>query len=161
MRPGTRPRARAPRRDAAPSRRDYTGALALLEFNRKGADAQEQQDALLWIGYCACHLGNYQRAYDAYSEILTGAVQASNSQQRKLEAEGKDGEAKAGGGEAKSQAEFFEIPREVHLYAACCLFYMQMYKAGQEKSDSSSLQHDVPRGRVPESASTRRERSER
>ncbi|KAH8060651.1 hypothetical protein JL722_4764 [Aureococcus anophagefferens] len=96
--------------DAAGPGRDYTGALALLEFNRKGADAQEQQDALLWIGYCACHLGNYQRAYDAYSEILTGAVQASNSQQRKLEAEGKDGEAKAAGGEAKSQAEFFEIP---------------------------------------------------
>ena len=32
--------------------RDYTGALALLEFNRKVGEDDELH-TLLWIGYCA------------------------------------------------------------------------------------------------------------
>lgn len=89
-------------------------------------------------------------------------MQASNSQQRKLEAEGKDGEAKAAGGEAKSQAEFFEIPREVHLYAACCLFYMQMYKEAEEtvghydEEETSSLDRRVRAATTPSAIAARR-----
>ena len=74
-------------------------------------------------------MGNYQRAYDAYSEILSGAFSTANSIRRK-DAEGKKDE------EAKDvepvEAKDVEIPREVHLYAACCLFYMQMYQEAEE-----------------------------
>ncbi|KAJ1458800.1 hypothetical protein M885DRAFT_512620 [Pelagophyceae sp. CCMP2097] len=119
------------RLDEYVKKRDYTGALALLEFNRKGTDAGDQLDALLWIGYCACHLGNYQRAYDAYSEILSGAIQSSSAMRRGA----KDGDGKDDD-EAKETAaaadDDFDVPREVHLYAAVCLFYLQMYKESEE-----------------------------
>ena len=51
------------------SNRDYTGALALMEFKLKCQDG-DVKDLLLWIGYCAFHLGNYRRAEDAYKELL-------------------------------------------------------------------------------------------
>ena len=50
--------------------RDYTGALTLLEFRLKCQDG-DTKDLLLWIGYCAFHLGNYKRAEDAYRELLS------------------------------------------------------------------------------------------
>ncbi len=49
--------------------RDYTGALALLEFRLKCQDG-DTKDLLLWIGYCSFHLGNYKRAEEAYRELL-------------------------------------------------------------------------------------------
>lgn len=51
-------------------KRDYTGALTLLEFRLKCQDG-EAKDLLLWIGYCAFHIGNYKRAEEAYRELLT------------------------------------------------------------------------------------------
>jgi len=51
--------------------RDYTGALATLEFKRKtSVDPEEEVTTLLWIGYCAFHLGQYQRAFDAYQNLV-------------------------------------------------------------------------------------------
>lgn len=47
------------------AKRDYTGALTLLEFKLKCQDG-ETRDLLLWIGYCSFHLGNFKRAEDAY-----------------------------------------------------------------------------------------------
>jgi intraflagellar transport protein 56 len=49
--------------------RDYTGAMALLEFKLKCQDGN-MKDLLMWIGYAAFHLGNYKRAEDAYKELL-------------------------------------------------------------------------------------------
>lgn len=51
------------------STRDYTGALALLEFRLKCQDG-DTKDLLLWIGYCSFHLGNFKRAEDAYKELM-------------------------------------------------------------------------------------------
>jgi len=51
------------------SARDFTGALTLLEFKLKCQDG-ETKDLLLWIGYCAFHLGNFRRAEEAYKELL-------------------------------------------------------------------------------------------
>jgi intraflagellar transport protein 56 len=51
-------------------KRDYTGALTLLEFRLKCQDG-DAKDLLLWIGYCAFHIGNYKRAEEAYRELLT------------------------------------------------------------------------------------------
>uniref|UniRef100_A0A8C4P436 Intraflagellar transport protein 56 n=1 Tax=Dromaius novaehollandiae TaxID=8790 RepID=A0A8C4P436_DRONO len=42
--------------------RDFTGAIALLEFKRQVGEQEE--DADLWIGYSAFHLGDYKRALE-------------------------------------------------------------------------------------------------
>jgi intraflagellar transport protein 56 len=57
-----------PQLDDFVKNRDYTGAIALLEFNRRALD-QENPETLLWIGYCAFHIGNYQKALDAYIDL--------------------------------------------------------------------------------------------
>ena len=49
--------------------RDYTGALALLEFRLKTQDG-DIRDLLLWIGYAAFHLGNFRRAEEAYRTLI-------------------------------------------------------------------------------------------
>lgn len=49
--------------------RDYTGALALLEFRLKCQDG-DTKDLLMWIAYCSFHLGNFKRAEEAYQELL-------------------------------------------------------------------------------------------
>lgn len=49
--------------------RDYTGALALLEFRLKCQDG-DMKDLLLWIGYAAFHLGNFRRAEEVYKILL-------------------------------------------------------------------------------------------
>ena len=54
------------------SKRDFTGALALLEFERKSGDLEDEVENLMWIGYCAFHLGKYERAQEVYQELLTG-----------------------------------------------------------------------------------------
>ena len=46
-----------------------TGALTLLEFKLKCQDGSVKE-LLLWIGYCAFHLGNFSRAEHAYKELL-------------------------------------------------------------------------------------------
>jgi intraflagellar transport protein 56 len=51
------------------SNRDYTGALALLEFQLKCQDG-DTKELLMWIGYCSFHLGSFKRAEDAYKELL-------------------------------------------------------------------------------------------
>ena len=51
------------------AKRDYTGALTLLEFKLKCQDG-DTKELLNWIGYCAFHLGNFRRAEDAFKELL-------------------------------------------------------------------------------------------
>jgi len=50
-------------------KRDYVGAVTLLEFKLKSKDG-DPQDLLSWIGYCAFHLGNFHRAESAFRELL-------------------------------------------------------------------------------------------
>lgn len=56
------------------NKRDYTGALTLLEFNKRSddSDANALQQTLMWIGYCAFHIGDFQRALAAYTEVWDG-----------------------------------------------------------------------------------------
>lgn len=128
--------AKLTRLDEYISKRDYTGALALLDFNRKGADARDSVDALMWMGYCACHLGNYQRAYEAYGELL-------------------------GLGE-ESKGDDLELPHEVHLNSACCLYYMQMYKEAEEavaeydKAAALSVERTIAEKSTPAEIAKRR-----
>ena len=50
-------------------KRDYTGALALLEFKLRCQDG-DMKDLLMWIGYCSFHLGNFRRSEEAYKELF-------------------------------------------------------------------------------------------
>jgi len=51
------------------STRDFTGAVALLEFHKAHDTPIEGYPVLPWLGYCAFHLGNYTRALEAYQEL--------------------------------------------------------------------------------------------
>ncbi|XP_026553308.1 intraflagellar transport protein 56 isoform X2 [Pseudonaja textilis] len=54
------------------TQRDFTGAIALLEFKRQVGEQEE--DADLWIGYCAFHLGDYKRALEEYEDLTKGSA---------------------------------------------------------------------------------------
>ena len=88
--------------------RDYTGAAALLEFNRQ-AEEGKQEDTLNWLAYCYFHLGEYKKALDAYEEMLRN---------------------RAGG-------------EEVHLYAACCMYFLQMYKQAESEAEKCTSDDDT------------------
>ncbi|XP_046736835.1 intraflagellar transport protein 56 isoform X2 [Diprion similis] len=47
-------------------KRDYTGALTLLEYN---GNEKNSINTDLWIGYCAFHLGDYKRAAKVYENM--------------------------------------------------------------------------------------------
>jgi len=95
--------------------RDYQGALTLLDFNRRAEDDDETK-TLMWIGYCAFHLGAHQKAFDAYQEIV--AQESATSRETK--------DAAADGEEP--------FPSEIFLYQACCLYYLQMYAEAEKKT---------------------------
>ncbi|CAM4620852.1 unnamed protein product [Leuciscus chuanchicus] len=56
-----------PRLEDYLNQRDYLGALTLLEFQRNGGESVEHAD--LWIGFCAFHLGDHQRAMEEYKAL--------------------------------------------------------------------------------------------
>ncbi|KAK2575113.1 hypothetical protein KPH14_008838 [Odynerus spinipes] len=47
-------------------KRDYIGALTLLEFNSSSGSSLESE---LWMGYCTFHLGDYKRAATVYENL--------------------------------------------------------------------------------------------
>lgn len=109
-------------------KRDYTGAIAILEFQLKTEEddnAVEKNRLRMWIAYCASHLGLYQKAYDAYLEL----------------------QPVSSGGEGKEEkgGENFD-EREVALHKGCCLYYLQMYKEATDealKGSTSELQNRI------------------
>ena len=46
-------------------RRDYTGALGILEFEQANGKTDDQTKQ--WIAYCCFHLGEHQKALDIYN----------------------------------------------------------------------------------------------
>uniref|UniRef100_A0A1I7ZQK1 TPR_REGION domain-containing protein n=1 Tax=Steinernema glaseri TaxID=37863 RepID=A0A1I7ZQK1_9BILA len=50
-------------------RRDYTGAMAMLEFKRK--DEPQNITNNLWLGHCAFHAGEYTKALEVYEWMLS------------------------------------------------------------------------------------------
>jgi len=95
-------------------KRDFTGALALLEFQRRNGDnidsEEDEIELLMWIGYCAFHLGKYERAQEVYTELMSGNL-------------GK-------------------CPPDVPLYLACVYYYMQEYKEAAETAND--IKKDSP-----------------
>eukprot|EP00736_Rhodelphis_marinus_P004432 Rmarinus@m.5735 len=79
-------------------KRDWRGAIALLEFQRHTEDFNDQ--TLPWLGYCYFHLGDHSKAAATYDELLKNA----------------------------------EPESPFHLYKACCLFFLGMYKEALEEA---------------------------
>lgn len=81
----------SPRRPQAPKkkptlvsfidRRDYVGALTLLDFEMTGGGPVDDAalgglgggSALEWLAFCAFHAGDFQRACDAYDQLAKDA----------------------------------------------------------------------------------------
>ncbi|XP_076235055.1 tetratricopeptide repeat domain 26 [Calliopsis andreniformis] len=57
---------RIPKLEEFLEKRDYTGALTLLEFNNNSENNLKSE---LWMGYCAFHLGDYKRAATIYENL--------------------------------------------------------------------------------------------
>jgi intraflagellar transport protein 56 len=55
------------------SKRDFTGALAVLDFKRRSGESDA--DTLEWIGYCAWHSGDFERALETFDELVTASPQ--------------------------------------------------------------------------------------
>uniref|UniRef100_A0A1B6CQU3 Tetratricopeptide repeat protein 26 n=2 Tax=Clastoptera arizonana TaxID=38151 RepID=A0A1B6CQU3_9HEMI len=51
-------------------KRDYTGAITILEFDQNSGKGTELTEE--WLGYCAFHLGDYKRALNQYLTISHG-----------------------------------------------------------------------------------------
>ena len=78
--------------------------LHSLQKRRNGDNTEEEEiETLMWIGYCAFHLGKYERAQEVYMELMTG--------------------------------DLGKCPKEVPLYLACVYYYMQMYKEAQDSAN--------------------------
>jgi len=51
-------------------RRDYAGALAILEFNKRAGETEDLRETLQWIGYTAFHLGDMKKSLETYQSLL-------------------------------------------------------------------------------------------
>ena len=52
---------------------DWSGALGLLQFERNtqiSMGAEESEDLIMWMAYCAFHLGDYKRAAEHLDELI-------------------------------------------------------------------------------------------
>ncbi|KAF7397841.1 hypothetical protein HZH68_009063 [Vespula germanica] len=59
-------RTNVPKLEEFLEKRDYIGALTLLEFQSTSGSNLESE---LWMGYCAFHLGDYKRALTIYENL--------------------------------------------------------------------------------------------
>ncbi|CAD6192487.1 unnamed protein product [Caenorhabditis auriculariae] len=50
-------------------KRDYAGAISLLEFSQK--DGESQETTALWLGFCYFRAGDFKKASDVYENMLT------------------------------------------------------------------------------------------
>jgi len=94
-------------------RRDYAGAITLLEFERSTAAEsggsskerdQEKEDLTLeWLGYCAFHSGDMKKALDSYKLLI----------------------------EIRGE---HKVKKEIYLHMASCLYCLQMYKEAKAEA---------------------------
>ncbi|RXG60142.1 Intraflagellar transport protein 56 [Armadillidium vulgare] len=57
-------------------KRDYVGAITLLEFQRNSGKADDKLDE--WVGYCAFHLGDYKRALSEFENLTKNIKDPKN-----------------------------------------------------------------------------------
>jgi len=69
-------KAKLPKLDEFLEKRDFTGALTLLEFNRQTGDDSEENAQ--WIAYCLFHLGEYKKCLEEYKQIVATSPHVSS-----------------------------------------------------------------------------------
>eukprot|EP01013_Petalomonas_cantuscygni_P014074 TRINITY_DN288_c0_g1_i2.p1 TRINITY_DN288_c0_g1~~TRINITY_DN288_c0_g1_i2.p1 ORF type:complete len:582 (-),score=148.93 TRINITY_DN288_c0_g1_i2:91-1836(-) len=89
--------------------RDFTGAVALLEFQRRLGRQIEGKPTNPWLAYALFHLGEHDKAAAVYREMI-----ATDKEQ----------------------------DHRVHLYLACCLYFLGSYKEALEETKKGPA--DVP-----------------
>ena len=147
--------------------RDFEGALALLEFNLKSGERTDLTN--WWIGYCAFHLGRYQRAIEAYEDQLReldrpGA--GARSEGKRSDAEEKSGAAESSDARKKSMAEWPRDEQEamLNLHLACCRFYLggELRCTALQRKQKLELtaRRRLPRGARPDKGGDRRSAEE-
>ena len=122
-------------------KRDYTGAITLLQHQKAETEKQRTGEAeerrLSWLAYCHYHLGDYQKALDVYSELSERAKQPLKE---KEEEKAEDGDDDSGSATADKAAEQPAAPRasseQWQLYVACCHFYLGNYQQADTLVDS-------------------------
>ncbi|EWM26214.1 tetratricopeptide repeat protein 26 [Nannochloropsis gaditana] len=135
--------------------RDYAGALAILDFTRRmeRVDGGSTLEYLLWRAYCAFHMGEYEQALHTYEGILRGEHWASDGEGRDLKdkktqspnkghSQCTDGTAEVAGPKADTS-----LP-EVHLFRACCHYYMQQYEEAERAAMHGPLEEGGLRTRL-------------
>mmetsp|Transcript_9504 Transcript_9504/g.35258 ORF Transcript_9504/g.35258 Transcript_9504/m.35258 type:complete len:622 (-) Transcript_9504:131-1996(-) len=111
--------------------RDYTGAIAILEFHHE-ANKNIEEDPMMqnvsdlrpWIAYCAFHLGDYEKAVDLYDKL-------SDECEIKL----KDNAS------SLSSQEKVQSQKELegwNLYKACCYFFLGMYGEARDAGEKGT-----------------------
>ncbi|KAH8036455.1 hypothetical protein HPB51_000577 [Rhipicephalus microplus] len=82
-------------------KRDFTGAMALLEFTGTSSSSSQSSrlEAALWTAYCAFHLGQHRQAMRIYQELMAD----------------------------KSMPP----PLDVWSYLACCQFHLGLYREAE------------------------------
>lgn len=85
----------------------------------------------MWIGYCAFHLGDYQRAQQAYLDILKVSQRVVRASYHSC-ACGRYEEGWCLGLVVVQDYVAEDPPKEVHLFLACSLYYMQMYEEAEK-----------------------------
>eukprot|EP01060_Flectonema_neradi_P012302 TRINITY_DN19169_c0_g2_i1.p1 TRINITY_DN19169_c0_g2~~TRINITY_DN19169_c0_g2_i1.p1 ORF type:complete len:561 (+),score=85.70 TRINITY_DN19169_c0_g2_i1:80-1762(+) len=58
--------------------RDFTGAVALLEFHKQQGMTIEGYQVNPWLAYCAFHLGDYNKALEVYKELIANDDETEN-----------------------------------------------------------------------------------
>jgi len=112
--------------------RDYQGALALLEFNSR-SDAGDKLTNW-WIGYCAFHLGQFQRAIRAYDDQIE-----INNRGESYVSEAKVAEPTDESEESKMEKKPVDLSNQaLELYKACCYYYLGDYEKTQECAKKAS-----------------------
>eukprot|EP00744_Colponema_vietnamica_P003717 GILI01005648.1.p1 GENE.GILI01005648.1~~GILI01005648.1.p1 ORF type:complete len:301 (+),score=117.83 GILI01005648.1:96-998(+) len=96
---------------------NYTGAITLLEFERR--TAEQRPNLLLWLAYCLFHNGDYKKAIDTFDEILrTGSASASS----------------ISASTSASLSLSAQMLSEVRAYKACCLYALCMYEEAEAEA---------------------------
>ena len=121
-------------------KRDYTGAITLLQYQKAEAEKQRTSEAeerrLSWLAYCHYHLGDYQKALDAYSELAERAKQPLKEREEEKTEDGDEEGRKKPAEKAAEPAGPRAPPEQWQLYVACCHFYLGNYPQADKLLES-------------------------
>lgn len=99
---------------------DFTGAVTLLEFQRRSGEGDEK--TLEWLAYSAFHNGDYSKAIEAYDELLESGSKAAD--------ERRGADAPASGGPVP--------PGMLRLFKACAQYQLGQYAEAEASAQAGT-----------------------